>query len=104
MVRASQLSTPSTGFTPLGELVDPYDGLLCDIWGVLHNGVAAFDDAVDALCRYRASGRHVVLITNAPRSSREIYPQLERFGVPHEAFDSIITSGDVTCNTNSSGF
>ena len=71
--------------------------MLCDIWGVLHNGVAAFDDAVDALCRYRASGRHVVLITNAPRSSREIYPKLEHFGVPHEAFDSIITSGDVTC-------
>jgi HAD superfamily hydrolase (TIGR01459 family) len=81
---------------PFGHLAHHYDGVLCDIWGVLHNGVAAFDAAVDALRRYRASGGHVVLITNAPRSSREIYPQLERFGVPRDAFDTIVTSGDVT--------
>ena len=80
---------------PVSRVVGHYDGLLCDIWGVIHNGISAFDDAVDALCRNRASGRHVVLITNAPRSSREVYPQLERFGVPRDAFDTIVTSGDV---------
>jgi HAD superfamily hydrolase (TIGR01459 family) len=85
-----------TGLTPLSRLATQYDGLLCDIWGVIHNGVAAFDDAVDALCRYRATGRHVVLITNAPRPSSDVYPQLERLGFPREAFDSIVTSGDVT--------
>lgn len=82
--------------TSLGELASYYDGVLCDIWGVLHNGAAAFPDAVDALCKYRARGGFVVLITNAPRSCREIYPQLERFGVPRDAFDAIVTSGDVT--------
>lgn len=84
------------GLTPLSKLLGHYDGLLCDIWGVLHNGVAAFDDAVDALCRYRARGHLVVLITNAPRLSKDVYPQLEQLGVPHEAFDTIVTSGDVT--------
>jgi len=96
MVITTQFTNVSTELTPLSELVDHYDGLLCDIWGVVHNGVAAFDDAVDALCKFRANGRYVILVTNAPRSCREIYPQLERFGVPHEAFDSVITSGDVT--------
>ncbi len=90
------MTNGSTKLTALSELADHYDGLLCDIWGVIHNGLAAFDDAVDALCRYRAQGGFVILITNAPRSSREIYPQLERFGVPREAFDSVVTSGDVT--------
>jgi ribonucleotide monophosphatase NagD (HAD superfamily) len=52
--------------TPLSDFAASYDGLRCDIWGVLHNGVAAFDDAVDALCRYRAQGGIVILITNAP--------------------------------------
>lgn len=91
--------TPQTALatlTPLSVLAASYDGLLCDIWGVLHNGVAAFDDAVDALCRYRAQGGIVILITNAPRSHLEIYPQLERFGVPRQAFDAVVTSGDVT--------
>lgn len=88
----------SVRLTPLSELVDHYDGLLCDIWGVIHNGGAAFNDAVDALCRTRAGGRFVILITNAPRLSKDIYPQLARFGVPREAFDTIITSGDVTAH------
>lgn len=88
--------TALAALTPLSVLAASYDGLLCDIWGVLHNGVAAFDDAVDALCRYRAQGGIVILITNAPRSHLEIYPQLERFGVPRKAFDAVVTSGDVT--------
>ena len=81
--------------TPLSHIAPHYDGLLCDIWGVLHNGVAAFPDAVDALCRFRAQGGSVVLITNAPRLNNIIYPQLARLGVPRTAFDAIVTSGDV---------
>ena len=96
MDHISPLLRPSARIAPLSELLDRYDGLLCDIWGVLHNGDAAFSDAVDALCRARAFGRFVILITNAPRLSKDIYPQLARLGVPPESFDSIITSGDVT--------
>ena len=96
MDHISLLLRPSARIAPLSELLDRYDGLLCDIWGVLHNGDAAFSDAVDALCRARAFGRFVILITNAPRLSKDIYPQLARLGVPPESFDSIITSGDVT--------
>lgn len=95
MVITTRLTNASLKLAPLSEFTDNYDGLLCDIWGVLHNGIAAFDDAVDALCRYRADGGVVILITNAPRSNREIYQQLERFGVPREAFDSVVTSGDI---------
>ncbi|HDZ82382.1 MAG TPA: TIGR01459 family HAD-type hydrolase [Roseobacter sp.] len=96
MDHTSPLLHPSARIAPLSELIDGYDGLLCDIWGVLHNGDTAVSDAVNALCRARTSGRVVILITNAPRLSKDIYPQLARFGVPREAFDTIITSGDVT--------
>lgn len=82
--------------TPASELAEHYAGWLCDVWGVLHNGEAAFPAAVDALRRYRAGGGHVVLITNAPRQSSEVLPQLARLGVPDDAFDLTVTSGDVT--------
>ncbi len=81
---------------PACELADAYAGWLCDVWGVLHNGVAAFPAAVDALCRYRAGGGRVILITNAPRQSSEVLPQLAQLGVPDDAFDMTVTSGDVT--------
>jgi HAD superfamily hydrolase (TIGR01459 family) len=70
--------------------------VLCDIWGVLHDGIAAFRPASDALAAYRRAGGTVVLITNAPRLSGPIREQVLRFGVSPDAFDAIVTSGDVT--------
>ena len=60
----------------LKELAGSYDSLLCDVWGVLHNGVGAFPWAVDALQRFRAESGPVVLLTNAPRPSPPIREQL----------------------------
>lgn len=73
-----------------------YRAWACDIWGVVHNGVEAYQAAVDALTRYRAQGGAVALITNAPRPSGEVAQQLDAFGVPADAYDTIVTSGDVT--------
>lgn len=80
----------------LGAIADRHDLALCDIWGVLHDGRAAFAPAVEALQRFRAKGGAVVLITNAPRPSAPIAAQLAHFGVPADAYDDIVTSGDVT--------
>lgn len=80
----------------LGAIARHYDVLLCDLWGVVHNGRQAFANACDALSRFRAGGGRVILITNAPRPSAVIPRQLDRLGVPRDAWDRIVTSGDVT--------
>jgi len=80
----------------LSEIADEYDAILCDVWGVIHNGVVANRETSEALQAFRASGKPVILITNAPRPNPPIQAQLARLGVPREAFDLIITSGDVT--------
>ncbi|HYZ45349.1 MAG TPA: TIGR01459 family HAD-type hydrolase [Xanthobacteraceae bacterium] len=74
-----------------------YDVALCDVWGVVHNGVVAAPDACDALTRFRERGGTVVLITNAPRPGERVARTiLDRLGVPQAAYDGIISSGDVT--------
>ncbi len=73
-----------------------YDLLLCDVWGVVHNGVAAFPHACDALMRARAGGAVVVFITNSPRPSEQVGRQLERLQVPRASYDAMVSSGDVT--------
>lgn len=81
----------------LSALAPDYEALLVDVWGVIHNGVTAFAPAVDALTRFRReTGGPVVLITNAPRPAPPIVEQLGQLGVPAEAFDAVVTSGDVT--------
>src|SRR4051812_37938241 len=80
----------------LRELAGDYDCLLCDVWGVLHNGVAAFPAAVETLLEFRAAGGRAGLVTNAPRPAEPIRAQLRSLGVPDEAYDALVTSGDVT--------
>ncbi len=77
-------------------LVSGYDVLLCDVWGVIHNGVAAFPDACGALARIRNSGGTVLLITNSPRPSDAVMQQLDQLGVPRDSYDGVVTSGDLT--------
>ena len=87
---------PIPALAGLLDVADRYDAVLCDVWGVLHNGREAFRDASDALVAYRKRGGVVVLITNAPRPNAPIGEQLLQFGVDPEAFDAVVTSGDVT--------
>ena len=74
-----------------------YDVVLSDVWGVTHNGITAFPEACDALVRYRAQGGTVILITNAPRRGEAVLRQIDQMGVPRDAYDGIVSSGDVTC-------
>ncbi len=78
----------------LSEVSDRYSALLVDLWGCLHNGVAAFPDAVAALQAYRAKGGAVVLLTNAPRPRNSVAVQLAQMNVPEDCWDVIVTSGD----------
>jgi len=80
-------------FEPLAR---DYDVVLCDVWGVVHNGLEAFPAACDALMRFRAGGGTVILITNAPRSGAAVSRILDRLKVPRDAYDAITSSGDVT--------
>jgi HAD superfamily hydrolase (TIGR01459 family) len=81
--------------TSLAELCERYDGVLCDIWGVLHNGVRSHAAAAEALRNLRLLGKPVILITNAPRPKAEVAAQLASLGVAAESYDGIATSGDV---------
>lgn len=80
----------------LADLGADYDTVLCDVWGVLHNGVQAWPLAVEALRAFRLKGGTVILITNSPRRRTGVGEQLGHMGVDRDAYDRIVTSGDVT--------
>ncbi|MDJ0821743.1 MAG: TIGR01459 family HAD-type hydrolase [Paracoccaceae bacterium] len=78
----------------LSDISARYDAMFVDLWGCVHNGVAAIPSAVEALQAYRQTGGTVILVTNAPRARDKVAKQLARLGVPEDAWDSIATSGD----------
>jgi HAD superfamily hydrolase (TIGR01459 family) len=75
-------------------VADRYDAVLCDVWGVVHNGRAHYPAAAAALMRLRTRGKRVILITNVPKPRGPIPGQLDRIGFPRDAWDAIVTSGD----------
>lgn len=80
----------------LGEIIGRYDGLLVDLWGCVHNGVEAYPAAVDALERAIAAGVGVCLLSNGPRRIAPIVARLDEMGVPRDAYQHAVTSGEAT--------
>ncbi|MEM1106633.1 MAG: TIGR01459 family HAD-type hydrolase [Pseudomonadota bacterium] len=80
----------------LRELAPGYDLILCDVWGVLHNGRRAFAPACEALVQFRRQGGRVILITNAPVPKAQVIRYFEPLGVPDAAWDDCASSGDAT--------
>ena len=79
----------------LSEIASGYDALICDVWGVLHNGYRSEPHAVAALYGFRADHGPVVLLTNAPRPIVDVESLLKRVGVPLDCYDAIVSSGAV---------
>ena len=76
------------------ELDPKYRLILCDVWGVVHNGVQLYPYASERLRQWRGQGRCVVLLTNAPRTAQAVEQQLARIGLPRDAYDFVATSGE----------
>ena len=80
----------------LACVASDYDVLLCDVWGVIHNGRESFPAACAALARWRMERGPVLLISNSPRPGPEVAAQLDGLGVPRGSWTTIVTSGDAT--------
>jgi len=87
------LPSPLNG---LRDIAADYDLLLCDVWGVVHNGRESWPDACAALSRFNRDGGHVVLISNSPRPADAVVAQLDGLGVPRDSWRAFVTSGDAT--------
>ena len=85
--------SPPRLITGLSELAPTYDALICDVWGVIHDGRSAHPAAAEALFRFRERHGKVILLTNAPRLPAEVAVQIAQFGVPEGCYDAIVSSG-----------
>ena len=81
--------------------MSPWDGLdpryrlvLCDVWGVIHNGVELYPGAARRIRQWQDEDRRVALITNAPRTAEAVEQQLGEIGLPRDAYDFVATSGE----------
>ena len=78
------------------DLSSVYPVWFVDIWGVVHDGHQPYAATVSCLRQHRRGGGTVVLVSNSPRSTIGVSKQLDEIGVARDAYDTAVTSGDVT--------
>lgn len=78
----------------VAPLAARYDGFILDLWGVVHDGIAAYPGAADALARLKAAGKRVLLLSNAPRRVEGIARAMEGMGIPRALYHELVSSGE----------
>ena len=87
----------------LKDISKNYNVLFCDIWGCIHNGKEAYQNALNALVDFKRNNGFVMLLTNAPRPKNAVKAHLSTFGISEKHFNDITTSGDAAQNSMLSG-
>ncbi|HXV74132.1 MAG TPA: hypothetical protein VD713_05320, partial [Sphingomonadales bacterium] len=80
----------------LREVEAPFTAVVCDLWGVIHDGRRLFTEAIAALRRMREGGKPVAVLSNSPRPARFALERLHALGAGEGWFDVFVTSGDLT--------
>jgi HAD superfamily hydrolase (TIGR01459 family) len=79
----------------LSAIIAPYDAVLLDLWGVVHDGSQLYPGAKEAMAQLKAADKRIMLVSNAPRRAAKAQIVLRQLGVSDEMYDHIITSGEI---------
>lgn len=80
----------------LAAVAQNYDGFIIDLWGTVHDGVQAYEAAIDVLPRLRAQPAPVCLLSNAARPTAFIARKLTVMGIDKDCYDHLVSSGEAT--------
>ena len=78
----------------LGRLDRRYTTIICDIWGVVHDGGQLLPGVVDRFRKFKSEGRTIILLTNAPRPASTVQAHLDRLGLPRGLYNAVSSSGE----------
>ncbi len=82
----------------LSSIADHYQLFYVDLWGVIHNGISLYNDAILALKEISKKKKDYVLLTNAPRPNTTVKIFLEKLGMEKEIREHVFTSGEAALN------
>ena len=83
----------------LSQVEDKYDAFFIDLWGVIHNGVQLYPEAINVLKNLNKLNKRFVLISNAPRPSISVEKYLINLKMDKSFLNNLITSGEAALQT-----
>ena len=79
----------------LHEISNFYNAYIIDIWGVLWDGIEAYEYAKETLEQLKKNKNHIILLSNAPRRTQIVEKRLQSIGIYSSLYDTIVSSGEV---------
>ncbi len=79
----------------LKSIASEYDLFFIDIWGVVHNGINLYANAVKVLEELSNNEKKFILLTNAPRPNLTVINTLKKMGLNNFS-DTVFTSGEAS--------
>ena len=83
----------------LKQIQKKYDTFFIDLWGVVHNGIEVYPEAIDVLQNLNKLNKRFVLISNAPRPSKSVEKYLIKLKMDKKLLKNLITSGEAALQT-----
>ena len=76
----------------LRSIVEDYDLFFIDLWGVVHNGIKLYEQAITTLKEIKKAKKDYVLLTNAPRPNNTVKIFLNNLGMDKDIQEKVYTS------------
>jgi HAD superfamily hydrolase (TIGR01459 family) len=83
----------------IDSLLPQYNCFIVDLWGVIHDGLTLYPEAVRALEKIKLSGGRLVFLSNAPRRKNKVAEKLREFGIGDDFYEDVVSSGEILFHT-----
>jgi len=83
----------------LSQIQSKYDTFFIDLWGVIHNGIQLYPEAINVLENINKLNKRFVLISNAPRPSKSVENYLLSLKMNKVFLKDVFTSGEAALQT-----
>jgi HAD superfamily hydrolase (TIGR01459 family) len=80
----------------LQQIADRFDHVLLDQYGPLRLDKEVFVEARDCVAALRARGKTILVLSNSGKRSADNVARLAKVGLPADAYDGVLSSGEVT--------
>ena len=79
----------------ISDILVDYDYYIIDLWGVVHDGIKLYPEALLALQKIKHSGGKIIFLSNAPRRKHKVASRLSGFGIDEKLYHDIVSSGEL---------
>lgn len=87
----------------LSEVALQYDGILFDIYGVMHDGVSCYESALGCLSSLKTANIPYAFLSNMPLRANLVQESLVRRGMPSDLAKPALTSGEAVFRALTAG-